>query len=304
MKGLAWISLLLGACMLFEQVRLYNVFSLVGSSHVMPELRDGTARAQGPFAHQLCAGAFTATLPPLFLLLWRRGKSKLMAAAGIIGATAAMYATNSSTSLLAYAAWIVGLLLWPIRGKMRIVRRGLVGTLIVLHLVMKAPVWFLIAHIDLTGGSSGYHRANVIDQFMQHFKEWWLIGVKATGNWGWDMWDTQNQFVTVGENGGLVALLFFIATLARCYKDLGNARKRILPDKTQEWQFWLLGTTLFAHIVAFFGVNYYDQSRIGLFLILTLIAATTAPILQAKRHTRVQAAAPASSSWPAYAETD
>jgi len=36
-------------------------------------------------------------------------------------------------------------------------------------MVMKAPVWFAIAHIDLTAGSSGYHRAELIESVRQTF---------------------------------------------------------------------------------------------------------------------------------------
>jgi hypothetical protein len=52
---------------------------------------------------------------------------------------------------------------------------------------MKAPVWFLIARIDLAGGSSGYHRAMLIDTFLRHFGDWWLLGTKDAFSWGWDM---------------------------------------------------------------------------------------------------------------------
>ena len=55
---------------------------------------------------------------------------------------------------------------------------------------MKAPVWFLISHVDLVGGSSGYHHASVIDQFIRNFFDWWLVGTYDNGSWGWDMWDS------------------------------------------------------------------------------------------------------------------
>ena len=44
---------------------------------------------------------------------------------------------------------------------------------------------------------------------------------------------------------------------------------------------WFLGASLFANLVAFFGVNYFDQSRIAWFLLLAMIAAASAPFLEA-----------------------
>ncbi len=121
---------------------------------------------------------------------------------GLVGSVLMTWTSNSSTSLLTFLAGIFAVFFWPFRKSMRAVRWGIVVGLFALQLVMKAPIWFLIAHIDLTGGSSSYHRAELIDLFIRHFFEWWLIGIKSSGAWGWDMWDTQNQFVNVGESGG------------------------------------------------------------------------------------------------------
>jgi hypothetical protein len=55
--------------------------------------------------------------------------------------------------------------------------------LIVLNLVMSDPVYFLIARIDITGGSTGYYRAALIQAAIRHFNEWWLIGTDYTKDW-------------------------------------------------------------------------------------------------------------------------
>jgi hypothetical protein len=96
---------------------------------------------------------------------------------------------NSSTPILAYVAGILGLLLWPVRRKMKVVRWLIVITLGVLAIVMNAPVWFVIAHINVVGGSGGYDRAFLIDMCMRHIRDWWLIGTNQNGNWGYDMWE-------------------------------------------------------------------------------------------------------------------
>ena len=196
---------------------------------------------------------------PLFYLLWKNGKAKVLAAAGLVGSTVMTICSNSSTPLLTYVGAILGVALWPIRKNMKAVRWGIVIVALVgLQLVMKAPVWFAIARIDLTGGSSGYHRAELVDQFIMHFRDWWLIGTKDAGTWAYDLWDQQNQYVSVGEGGGLLALVFFIVMISRAYGKVGIARKAV-EGLRKEWFFWLLGAAMFANLVAFFGVNYFDQ---------------------------------------------
>lgn len=279
LKCLGVVTAILAVCMVREQLTMNNIFGLLGGVKLIPEVREGKIRAQGSFSHSLTAGTFAAMLLPLFFLLWKNGKARFMAAFGIVGCTVMTVCSNSSTPLLTYVAGILGILLWPIRKKMRAVRWGLVIALIALHMVMKAPVWFIIAHIDLTGGSSGYHRAELVDQFIRHFSDWWLIGTKDAANWGWDMWDQQNQYINIGEGGGLAALVFYIAMISRTCGRLGTARKRI-ESWEKEWSLWFIGSALFANLVGFFGVNYFDQSRLGWFMLLAIASAATAPILQ------------------------
>ncbi|MHB8652844.1 MAG: hypothetical protein ACYDA9_03095 [Terriglobia bacterium] len=278
LKCLALISLVLAVAMVIEQVKQVNVFSYIGGGAAV-EIRDGKIRSQGVFLQTLLAGVFGATLLPLFLLLWKNGKARLLGAIGIISATVMTITSNSSTPLLAYAAGVFAVCLWPIRKKMRSVRWGLVAGLAGLTLVMKAPVWFVIAHVDLTGSSSGYQRAEIVDQFIRHFSDWWLIGVKDTSSWGWDLWDTQNQYVNVGETGGIAALIVFILLISRAFGRIGDARKAVEADPQRQWPLWFLGAALFAHITAFFGVNYFDQSRVNWFVLLAMISTITAPIL-------------------------
>ena len=92
---------------------------------------------------------------------------------------------------------------------------------------MKAPVWALIAHIDLTGSSSGDHRYKLMDNCIRHFSDWWLIGYQYYNNWGWDMWDLCNQFVVIALTGGLLTLIFYIAIFKRSFAAIGTARKRV-----------------------------------------------------------------------------
>jgi hypothetical protein len=279
LKVLALLTVVLAGCMAREQATIKNVFGYLGGIQLVPEVREGKIRSQGSFEHSLTAGTFAAMLLPLFFLLWRNGKAKSMALCGVVGCTVMTMCSNSSTPLLTYVAGVLGMLLWPIRKHMRAVRWGIVIGLLALNVVMKAPVWFIIAHIDLTGGSSGYHRAELVDQFIRHFRDWWLIGTKDAANWGWDMWDQQNQYVNVGEGGGLAAFVLFIVVISRACGRIGKARRSVEGSK-REWLLWFLGCSLFANLVGFFGVNYFDQAKLGWFVLLAMISAATAPVLQ------------------------
>lgn len=167
--------------------------------------------------------------------------------------------------------------MWPLRKEMRLVRWVIGCTLLLTHLVMKAPVWMLIARVNVMGSSSGYHRAMLVDQLIEHFRDWWLVGVATSANWGWDMWDQANQFVVEGLNGGLVAFVCFIALVCRCFGRLGSARRAVQPRTDEELFYWLLGVTLFAYCAGFFGISLSDQLRLSWLLLIAIISAAVAP---------------------------
>jgi hypothetical protein len=281
-KAFAAVVVILGLTMANEKLRNQNVFGYLGSVSIIPGTREGTIRASGPFAVSILAGTFAATLIPLFLWLWNTGKSKTTAVLGLIGSTIMVSCSSSSTPLLAYVAAIAGICMWPMRKKMRIVRLGVVAALIALHLVMKAPVWFLIARVDLIAGNSGYHRAMLVDSFIRHFSDWWLIGTNQAMSWGYEMEDMSNQFVAEGETGGLAGFICFVLLVSRSFGRLGDSRKIVDGDRREEWFVWLLGVALFSHCVAYFGISYFDQTRISWLALLAIISAITAPILATK----------------------
>jgi hypothetical protein len=271
-RVLAVVCVIQGVCMVSEQFTLRNVFSFAGQWN--PTIREGHIRSEGALG-TLCAGPLAGVLIPLFLWLGTERKSRMAAFAGIAGATAMAWASHASTSWMAYGAGLFGLCFWPLRKQMRLIRWGLVGTLVALHLVMHGPVWSLIEHIDLTGGSSSYHRYILVDNTIRHFGDWWLLGCRNYGDWGWDMWDLSNQFVVNALTGGLVTLVLYITIFKRSFRAIGKARKRIEGDRSQEWVFWCLGSALFAHIVAHFGVNYGPPFMLCFFVLLVSISVAT-----------------------------
>lgn len=272
------LAAILGFVMIREQMTLQNAFGLLGGVPIASQIRGDSIRSQAVFQHPLTAGAVGGTLVPLFLWLWRNRSSRPFVVAGLAGCTAMTFCANSSTPMLAYFAGPFALCFWPIRKRMKQVLWGFVVLLVALHMVMKAPVWMLIARVDLTGSSSGYHRAQLVDQFINHFSDWWLVGTKDAVNWGEDIWDAQNEYVSVGENGGLLAFSFFIIMISRAFARLKQARKST-ENLGRQWYFWILGAALFSNVIAFFGVNYFDQSKACWFLLLAIISAATVPAL-------------------------
>jgi hypothetical protein len=53
-------------------------------------------------------------------------------------------------------------------------------------------------------------------------------------------------------------------------------RKRVKPK--QQWLLWCLGATMLAHIFAYFGVAYWDQTQIWWFTFLAMVVAVTVPV--------------------------
>ncbi len=277
-KVLAVIALVEGVCMLNELISHRNIFGLLGSTWLV-SFRDGKPRAMGSFAVYLTAGVFGATLVPLLIWLWGEGKkSRRFAIAGLVGATLMTITCNSSTPVLAYGAGIGALCFWPMRGRMREFRWGVGFTVIGLHLVMKAPVWALIQRIDLTGASTGYQRYQLVNQCILHFSDWWLMGVKDYNTWGFDMWDLSNQYVRLAVTGGLGALVTFILVISRSFSRLGTARRRTDGGRRKQWYFWCLGAALMANVVAYCGVEYFDQMQFAWYALLAMIVAAVSEV--------------------------
>jgi hypothetical protein len=289
LRALAAICVIQGASMLNEQFTGQNVFSILGA--YPPELREGHIRSQGALGG-LYAGPLAGVLVPLFIWLWTEGKSRIAACAGLLGATAMVFASHASTSWTTYGASLIGIGFWYLRERMRLVRWGLVALLVGLHLVMNGPVWSLIEKIDLTGGSSSFHRYMLVDNCIRHFGDWWLLGSKNYGDWGFVMFDVCNQFVLAALRGGLVTLIAYLAIYKRGFGAIGSARKRIAGDRKQEWFLWSLGSALFATVVSSFGINYMTFLMMGLFCLLvgTSVAVFEARQAKAEAPNKVQLA--------------
>lgn len=272
-KTFALISLPVAAFILVERETGRNLFSIFGGVPEFTPMRDGRLRCQGAFAHPITAGTFGATMFPIFYSLRKlKTGSRFFFTAAAGAAFIIMINSASSGPALAFMMGIFGLFLWRFRAYMRVIRWGLVFSLIFLHIIMKAPVWALLMKFKVFGSSTAYHRYHLFDQFVKRFGEWWLVGVKTTANWGYYLFDVTNMFIRVAVDGGLATLIIFIAIISYCFQTIGRAVKAS-PDKVpMQTILWALGASLFAHVVSFFGVSYWDQIKVVLYMLFALIA--------------------------------
>jgi hypothetical protein len=294
----AIVTVAIAAIMVGEQLTGKNfLYMAIGGVHANlaeeVNMRDGSIRATGSFAHPILAGTFGGFSLPLFVGLWWRNKGDgKFAVCGAIGSVLMAITASSSTALLGGLGGLVGLGFWLMRRRMRLVRWGIIGTLAALQMTMKSPVWHIISDIDITGSSSSYHRYMLVDQCIRHFWDWFLVGTKDFGSWGWDMWDLSNQYVAAADTTGLIPLIALLAIIVVGFKYIGRARRAAEADKNEELFIWALGACLFANLVAFFGISYFDQTIVGWYAVLAMIAAVTLPARVAEQEREAAATAP------------
>ena len=282
-KVFAFVVLLIAPLMWHEHNTQRNSFSWVGASE-FSNLRNNRVRAQGPFAHAIIAGTFGVVLVPLFVgLWWTRPRAWLIAAAGIASSTVMMISSSSSTPVMSLPAGVLALSMWPLRNKMKMVRRGIVVMLVCLQLVMNSPIWFIIDRASDVLGGSGWHRAMLIDNFVRHFFDWFLIGTRDNPNWGWSMWDVDNAYVGAGLMGGLLGFILFLKIFVYGYRMLGGARSAVEESRRDARLIWAIGAALFANSIAFFGIVYFDQSNIAWFALLVMISVVTTFAVEERR---------------------
>ena len=273
--------------MLYEKLTSHNLFSILGGVPESPSIREGRIRAQGPFAHSILAGTIGAVCLPFVIARWRQHRKE--AFIGIGTCAVMIFASSSSGPIMSAMAALGALWMWRYRQRMRIVRWLAVFGYIGLELVMNAPVYYLIARIDLAGGSTGYHRSRLIQSAFEHLSEWWLAGTDytrdwmATGvTWSADNTDITNHYLQMGVIGGLPLMVLFIATLAKGFSFVGQLMQHAALESESRFMVWALGASLFAHAVTFISVSYFDQSFLFIYLTLALISSTWSVVRNAQ----------------------
>lgn len=281
-KIISVIIIPLALAMILESTTTRNVFAFFGGVPEFTSVRDGQIRCQGPFRSPILAGTLGATVVPLCISLWfSKACKKSIVILGFVSASIITATSSSSGPATSYILGLIAFLFWPLRRNMRTVRWIIVLSLGLLHFViMKAPVWYLIAKMSGFIGGTGWHRSYLIDQAIKYFNEWWLIGTDYTAHWmpyaQWtnpNMADITNQFIAEGVNGGLITMVLFILMIAYCFRKIGVE----LPgmerhSKSSGVIVWGMGVTLFSHVMSFLSVTYFDQIIVIWYLLLAMIS--------------------------------
>jgi len=218
-------------------------------------------------------GSLGACFLPLFIgLAWdRRLRGWAVLGAGLCVAIVAFSHSGGPTSVMSVA--VVGWLLWRMRERMQLFRRGFGALILLLAMVMKAPVWYLLARMSAFTGGSGWHRSYLIDVAFQHLNQWWLAGMREEDTVAWLPYvlptvggaDITNQFISFGTNAGLVAIGLLIYLIYCAFSQVGRALDRV--RQTPELQgedplLWGLGVALAANVANWLGIAYFDQFNV------------------------------------------
>lgn len=297
--AMSFSIMVLAAGLTIEQQTRKNPYSFLGSIRGDAVIRNGRIRALGPFKHPILTGTAGAAAVPIACILWRRRRRAALI--GIISGIAGTVASSSSGPLAALLVSVVALAGWRFRGHLRFIQRMTLALLIVMHLTSSRGVWYLMARMDLVGGSTGYHRARLIDSAIEDLAKWWLAGTDYTRNWMWSgvSWSTRHTDITnyflhigviggIGLLGGLLAMLWFaFRTIGRAFSF--SAREEELEETSQKLQFveedeegedarseidfayWCVGSAILAHAVTFLSVSYFDQMYVVFYLTLGLV---------------------------------
>ena len=285
---------------LSEMLTHHNAFTFVGGGGIN-WMREGRFRCVGSFRNPDLLGALGASFLPLYLGMACIKPERKLASLGIALCLFIVVASNSGGPLCATSVGLIGWGFWYLRTKMRKVRWGMVIMIATLAMVMKAPIWYLLARVsDVTGGD-GWHRAYLIDVSFKHLGLWWLAGMNMleTAEWFPDgalvstgAADITNQFLSFGLEAGLGAMALLILVLVRGYSGLGKAlaavRSDSQPTAGTEFLLWGLGAMLTVHIANWFGITYFDQFYVIWFMQLAAISSLSASCVEAVPATTIE----------------
>lgn len=261
----------LAVCIVLEKVSRQNLFYALGGVPKYTVIRENILRCQGPFRHPILTGTFGAAWIPLCVGLWQQGKgNRFRAATGIVSATVIVALSGSSGPIVTYLSAVLGLCLRPLSRYMRALRWGIVAILVALQAAMGEPIWFVFGHVNVLSGSTGWHRSHLIDQTIRHFSWWWLAGTDLANVGRWGVWwsDVTNQYLLEGLTGGIVTMAVFIGVFVVAFSNLGRAIRR--TSGPQQTFLWAAGAAVFAHVMTFFSVAYFDQNWVNWCLALSI----------------------------------
>jgi len=265
---LSYLGFIVVAMLLVERATGYNFMSNFGGVPASPELREGRLRVQGAYPHPILAGTYwAAAFPFFFFRRWRDGTRQPLQYVACAISVAIVGLCASSTPVMSLAIGICACILYYQRSILSNLVLLALALIIGLSILMNNPVWYLFAKIDVAGGSTGYHRYVLTDQFFRHWQEWLMIGVRDTFHWGRGipleapqvgLADITNQFIVVAIRGGLVSLAAYIGSIASAIGCISKIVKSVESSEKRQ-RAWGLAVSLCVHMFSFLGVSYFGQ---------------------------------------------
>jgi hypothetical protein len=284
---LAFILVPVALSMVAEKVTAKNPFSVFGGVPHDVAFREGKLRAQGPFRHPILAGTVGAVCLPLFIGIFKQ--NRLAGAVGILAGTTMTVASASSGPMMSAIIAVLAVGMWRFRQYTRMARITAVVVYFAAQIYWGEPGYYIMKRIDLTGGSTGYHRARLIEMAFDHFGEWWLFGTDVTRHWmptgvSWSPFHTDitNYYLAFAVMGGLAAMLLLIAILLIAFRWIGLVCAEKFDNPTEAFTAWCMGAGMFAHVVTSVSVSYFDQSVVFFWMNVALISGLYANLLIAR----------------------
>lgn len=272
LKLFAVCAILMVPLVAIELTTGQNPFLYLGRVHTA--VRESGYRCQASFPHSIIFGVFWANLIPIFLGCAIAERRRFLYWLAIAAVVFMVIATRSSTPYGTLAINLVLLLvLFRYRHYGRYIALGLCGLTAAVHVVMNAPVWHLLARINIVGGSTGWHRYHLINETVKHFGEWAMVGTSSTLHWGAGMHDITNQYCLEAIRGGLINLVLFVIVLIMAVRTVGRYSLQNIP-RNQRWLAWGICVSILGHCVSFIGVSYFGQIHMLLYLTFAIVGLT------------------------------
>lgn len=272
LKVLAVFSFVLLPLVAYERVTGRNPFDVLG--RVTTYVREGRYRCNASFGNPILFGLFWVGILPFFVALALTERRKYIYWAAAATSVFIVFATASSTPIVTLILVILLLPMFHYRryGKQAVM--ALCGSVIALHIIMTPPVWHLMARVDVVVGSTGWYRYHLIDQTIKHFGQWALLGTRSTENWVIPSYraltDICNQYILEGVRGGIVTMVLFIAVVGMAVRTTWRCSLKNV-SRQQQWLAWSICVSILGHCIAFWGVAYFGQIIMLLYLTFAMI---------------------------------
>jgi hypothetical protein len=258
-------------------------------------IRGDRVRCFGSFRHPSIMGSLGVTFFPMFFALLWDIRARSVALVGLIACLATVVFSNSGGPLSSFMVGVVGWSLWLIRTRMQLFRRCMLALVLLLALIMKAPIWYLIAKLSSVTGGTGWHRSYLIDIAMRQIDKWGLFGMSLEQTRYWFAYrlaatgtaDITNQFISFGLSAGVAALILFVYYFVWAFSECGKAGWRLRLENEgaptlDERLIWGFAVMITVHMFNLLGITYFDQFYVIWFLQLAALNVAVNSVLTSK----------------------